>query len=199
MGRPVARWLRRSALRTDSPALLVPGSCGATRFARCARFAQTQRRKSDVRSALRAPTPGLRCSAPQKARNRAPHRLRSGPGRSAGQMHRPFPPFAGLPPLAAMAPTLVIDAKTAVVPANADRLPHVVSTHDNTAYTSCTLPLRAATLVAHAATLHAKVRAGAIRAVRHSAWGRGPARWRRCVRRRAAQRRGRRAKRASYI
>ncbi len=137
MGRPVARWLRRSALRTDSPALLVPGSCGATRFARCARFAQTQRRKSDVRSALRAPTPGLRCSAPQKARNRAPHRLRSGPGRSAGQMHRPFPPFAGLPPLAAMAPTLVIDAKTAVVPTNADRLPHVVRDYGNTAYTSC--------------------------------------------------------------
>jgi len=61
------RWLRRSVLRTDFPALLTPGSCGATHFARCARFVQTQRRKPEVRSALRAPTPGLRCSAPQTA------------------------------------------------------------------------------------------------------------------------------------
>ncbi len=62
---PVRRWLQRSVLRTDSPALLASGSCGATRCARCASSAQTGRRKSEVRSALRAPTPRLRCSAPQ--------------------------------------------------------------------------------------------------------------------------------------
>ncbi|MCD6734183.1 MAG: hypothetical protein LT103_11380, partial [Burkholderiaceae bacterium] len=54
-------------LRTDSPPLLASGSCGATRCARFASSAQTRRRKSEVRSALRAPTPRLRCSAPQKA------------------------------------------------------------------------------------------------------------------------------------
>src|SRR5690606_24677599 len=65
------RQRRRSVLRTDYPVLLASGSCGATHFARCARFVQTWRRKSDVRSALRAPTPRLRCSAPQRAIRRA--------------------------------------------------------------------------------------------------------------------------------
>ena len=49
------------------PALLASGSCGATRCARCASSARTGRRKSEVRSALRAPPPRLRCSAPPKS------------------------------------------------------------------------------------------------------------------------------------
>ena len=61
------RWLQRSVLRTDYPVLLASGSRGETRCASCARFAQTSRRESEVRSALRAPTPRLRCSAPQTA------------------------------------------------------------------------------------------------------------------------------------
>jgi len=82
------RWRRRSALRTDSPPLLAPGSCGATRCARCASSAQTGRRKSEVRSALRAPTPRLRCSAPPKS------------PRLAQRARRPWPerPGAGAPP-----------------------------------------------------------------------------------------------------
>ncbi len=85
---PSGRWRRRSVLRTDFPARLASGSCGATRFARCARFAQTQRRKSEVRSALRAPTPRLRCSAPPKSPREA--RRACGPG--------PERPGAGAPP-----------------------------------------------------------------------------------------------------
>ena len=57
-------WARWSARWADCPALLVPGWCGATRCAPAGRSAQTGRRKSEVRSALRAPSPSLRCSAP---------------------------------------------------------------------------------------------------------------------------------------
>ena len=53
-GTQAGRRRQRSVLRTDFPVLLAPGSCGATHCARCARFVQTVRRKSDVRSALRA-------------------------------------------------------------------------------------------------------------------------------------------------
>ena len=66
-----------------SLALLDSGSCGATRCARFASSAQTRRRKSEVRSALRAPTPRRRCSAPPKS-PRAPERARpANAGRSA--------------------------------------------------------------------------------------------------------------------
>jgi len=69
--RPHLRWEGSWREGWRRPYHLASGSCGATHFARCARFVQTVRRKSDVRSALRAPTPRLRCSAPQTSRRLA--------------------------------------------------------------------------------------------------------------------------------
>ncbi len=90
------RRLRRSVLRTDSPPLLATGSCGATRCARCASSAQTGRRKSEVRSALRAPTPRLRCSAPQTSAHcgHGPPSARALPCRTASRRDSagPLPP-----------------------------------------------------------------------------------------------------------
>ena len=86
----MGRWPRQSVLRTDSPVLLAPGSCGATRCARFASSAQTGRRKSEVRSALRAPPPRLRCSVPQTpahwAPRRLPHCLARGPARLCARL-----------------------------------------------------------------------------------------------------------------
>ncbi len=89
--RAVGRQLRRSVLRTDFPALLAPGSRGVTRCARYARSAQTDA-ASRKRSALRAPTPTLRCSAPQKPPHRAKRPLRRAPRWRLRQGTRPTPP-----------------------------------------------------------------------------------------------------------
>ncbi len=92
----VRRWLQRSVLRTGSPPLLASGSCGATRCARFASSAQTGRRKSEVRSALRAPTPRLRCSAPQTSAHcgHGPPSARALPCRTASRRDSagPLPP-----------------------------------------------------------------------------------------------------------
>ena len=55
--RPHLRWEGSWREGWRRPYHLASGSCGATHFARCARFVQTVRRKSDVRSALRARPP----------------------------------------------------------------------------------------------------------------------------------------------
>ncbi len=92
------------------------GSCGATHFARCARFVQTQRRKSEVRSALRAPTPRLRCSAPPKSpavpRGPPPHATARRPATRAAS------PDAGPPPLAAQEAWVAFASKTGLLSTN---------------------------------------------------------------------------------
>ena len=114
------RWRQRSVLRTDSPALLASGSCGATHFARCARFVQTRRRKSDVRSALRAPTPTLRCSAPPES-PRLPARTRpvrpGRPGARAPGACGALGPHC-VPPTAALAASVVTGSKTGLLSTN---------------------------------------------------------------------------------
>ncbi len=80
------------------PSLLASGSCGRTRCASFARSAQTCGRKSDKRSALRAPTPRLRGSAPQKSPHAEQPRPRAlglgtplGPIRRHASGRRPAP------------------------------------------------------------------------------------------------------------
>jgi hypothetical protein len=78
--------------RRCAPTLLrcsTSGSCGATRYARCASSAQTGRRKSEVRSALRAPTPRLRCSAPPTSPRPPEGARRAYGGRGACPASRP--------------------------------------------------------------------------------------------------------------
>ena len=88
-GTQAGRRRQRSVLRTDFPVLLAPGSCGATHCARCARFVQTVRRKSDVTKRAARADPGTAllgaadiappCSAPPSQRLPLEQRQRCSP------------------------------------------------------------------------------------------------------------------------